>query len=361
MQEKSQALYVLQLLKNVMNPTADNVPRRLPTYSTLILLHALRGIFYPSNFIYPRTARFLLQRPELDVTDVPMLFNMLYSNSDDWKKERAWMIRMLADGMTSTEDWRVLKRRHTWDLLASLFQSSQKDRVLRAGILEVLANLTCNAQACNSLILKSSLLSWIEIQVTCGHHGETMAWLRILENITVIADSSKLQRAMSTEWFAVICRSLSHIVQKSEDPDAGALCQIAAVVLRLSLMEGAAKHCLEPVLRHAVAYLKTLESRTQLRAPVRPGTTSFSAPELASPPHGAQGLHITPTVTDTFGAWGVVVEALWRVSMALDDKVPEWDILTSRLLIWQASAGDDGSQLGEWVRKESVRATRTYS
>lgn len=187
-----------------------------------------------------------------------------------------------------------------------------------------------------------------------------MAWLRILENIAVIADNSKLQRAMGMEWFAVICRSLSHIVQTSEDPDAGTLCRIAAVVLRLSLMEGATKHCLEPVLRHAVAYLKTLESRTQLRPPVRPGTTSFSAPELASPPHGAQGLHIIPTLTDAFGAWGAVVEALWRVSMALDDRVPEWGILTSRLLIWRASAGDDGSQLGEWVRKESVRATRAY-
>ncbi|KAI6044064.1 ribosome 60S biogenesis N-terminal-domain-containing protein [Pisolithus marmoratus] len=352
MQEKSQALYVLQLLKNTMTPTADNTPRRLPTYATLILLHALRGIFYPSNFIYPRTARFLLQRPELDVTDVPMLFNMLYSNSDDWKKERGWMIRMLADGMTSTEDWRVLKRRHTWDLLASLFQGSQKDKALRAGILEVLANLTCNAQACNSLILKSALLSWIEIQLMHGHDGETMAWLRILENITVIADTPKLQRAMGMEWFAVICRSLNQ--------DMGTLCQIAAVVLRLSLMEGTTKHYLQPVLRHAVTYLKILESRTQLCTPVQP-VASFSRPELANPPHGAQGLHIIPTITDPFGAWGEVVEALWRVSMGLDARGPEWDILTSRLLIWRGIAGDDGSQLGEWVRKESIRAARTYS
>lgn len=66
-----------------------------------------------------------------------MLFSMLYSSSDEWKKERGWIIRMLADGMVSTADWRVLKRRHTWDLLASLFQSSQKDKALRAGILEV--------------------------------------------------------------------------------------------------------------------------------------------------------------------------------------------------------------------------------
>ena len=137
MQEKSQVLYVLRLLKNTMHPTSNHLPRRLPTYTTLVFLHALRGIFYPSNFIYPRTSRFLLQRPELDIGDVPMLFSMLYSSSDEWKKERGWIIRMLADGMVSTADWRVLKRRHTWDLLASLFQSSQKDKALRAGILEV--------------------------------------------------------------------------------------------------------------------------------------------------------------------------------------------------------------------------------
>lgn len=139
MHETSQVIYVFRLLKHAMDPptSADGPPRRLPTFTTLILLHALRGIFYPSNFIYPRTARFLLQRPELDMSDVPMLFGMLYSDSDDWKKERRWMLRMLGDGMASTDDWRVLKRRHTWDLVASLFQSSKNDATVRTGILEV--------------------------------------------------------------------------------------------------------------------------------------------------------------------------------------------------------------------------------
>lgn len=76
----------------------------------------------------------------LDTTDVPLLFGMLYSSSDEnWKKERGWMIRFLADGMVGSEDWRVLKRRHTWDLLASLFQSADgsQDGALRMGILEV--------------------------------------------------------------------------------------------------------------------------------------------------------------------------------------------------------------------------------
>lgn len=46
------------------------------------------------------------------------------------------MLRFLADGLRSTQDWRVFKRRRTWDLLASMFQSS-RDRALRKGILEV--------------------------------------------------------------------------------------------------------------------------------------------------------------------------------------------------------------------------------
>lgn len=138
MQERPQVLYILGQLKNTLALSAIDAVPRLPSYSTLIILHALRGIFYPSNFIYPLTARFLLQRPELDTTDVPMLYNMLYNSDDDWRKERVWIIRFLSDGMMSTSDWRVLKRRHSWELLSSLFQSSVTDRSLRNGVLEVI-------------------------------------------------------------------------------------------------------------------------------------------------------------------------------------------------------------------------------
>jgi nucleolar pre-ribosomal-associated protein 1 len=131
-------MYILNLLKNALPEPSKELPStRLPTYTTLILLHALRGIFYPSHFLYPLTSRFLLQRPELDPGDVPMLYSMLYSSSDDWKRERLWVVRFLADGMVCYDDWKVLKRRHTWDLLASFFQSSEKDDSMRNAVLEV--------------------------------------------------------------------------------------------------------------------------------------------------------------------------------------------------------------------------------
>ncbi len=138
MQERAHVLYILQLLKDLYPRDAvEGYPIRLSALTTLHLAHALRGVFYPSNFTYPLTARFLMQRPELDASDVPLLYTMLYSAGDQWRKERAWMIRFLSDGMVGRQEWRVLKRRHTWDLVANLFHSEHRDQGLRRSVLEV--------------------------------------------------------------------------------------------------------------------------------------------------------------------------------------------------------------------------------
>ncbi|KAF9807927.1 hypothetical protein IEO21_08001 [Rhodonia placenta] len=167
MQEQPHVIYVLNLLKDAIPKSEDDFPPRLPVYTTLLLAHALRGIFYPANFIYPITARFLLQRSELDTGDVPMLFGMLYSSSEQWKKERAWIVRFLSDGMVSSAEWNVLKRRHTWDLLASLFQNEDKDTALRRGVLEI----------------------------RLPAEEEALAWIRIVENILAVLDSTKIEQS----------------------------------------------------------------------------------------------------------------------------------------------------------------------
>ncbi|KAF8548696.1 hypothetical protein OG21DRAFT_1489159 [Imleria badia] len=376
MHETPQVIYVFRLLKNALDPpaNANDPPRRLPTFTTLILLHALRGIFYPSNFIYPRTARFLLQRPELDVSDVPMLFGMLYSSSDDWKKERGWMLRMLGDGMASTDDWKVLKRRHTWDLVASLFQSSKNDPAVRAGILEILANLTCNPQACTSLVLKSSLLSWIEMQVGDNPGKEAMAWLRILENVLVVADTFKLRRATGDQWCLTLCRCVSSLLRSKGtvrslpsvfrppvtclvDKEMAILHQGAAVALRLSLIPDLPDHSLRVVLSRATEYLQLLEPGIELHRSPRPAEPK-NPHVRALPPHRAQGLHDVPETVDPLGTWGEIVEVLWRVAMSLDDGTHAWAMLTTRLVVWRALVGEEACQVGEWARKEVVLALR---
>ncbi|KAF8128177.1 ribosome 60S biogenesis N-terminal-domain-containing protein [Boletus edulis] len=355
MHETPQVLYVFRLLKNVLSPPPNpgDPPRRLPTFTTLILLHALRGIFYPSNFIYPRTARFLLQRPELDVSDVPMLFGMLYSNSDDWKKERGWMLRMLGDGMASTDDWKVLKRRHTWDLVASLFQSSRNDTAVRTGILE---------HALRSFS-RSSLLSWIEMQVGDNPGKESMAWLRVL---------GKRPRCSRRPWCKVaISLSTRHradthrqMVKHHWSPVAR-VSWSAVVTLRLSLVSGIPGHSLRRVLSRAVESLQHLEPAIHLPQSLRRPVESDDNAPLARPPHRAQGLHDVPATLDPLRTWGEIVEALWRAAMAPvndddDGTHGTWTMamLTRRLLVWRALVGEEACPVGEWARREVVLALR---
>ncbi|KAJ7780624.1 ribosome 60S biogenesis N-terminal-domain-containing protein [Mycena maculata] len=356
MQEQPHVVYVLNVLRNLLpQPTAEPI-RRLPSYTTLILLHALRGIFYPSNFIYPLTARFLLQRPTLDVTDVPMLYGMLYSSSDDWKKERGWIIRFISDGMMSTDDWRVLKRRHTWELLAGLFQSSEQDLALRNSILEVLANLTCNQQATTSLILKSSLLHWIEMQLLIST-AEAVAWIKILENILLIVEAEKMESSTGGEWRFVICRCLSLILRdlaRSLKPEV-ILSSAAPVIFRLSALPGPSPLGLTDLLDYCLSGLQLLEA--PLDIPRSRTAVLRKAPLLDMPPHSGHELQAVAD-NDPLLTWGKSVEYLWQASMTLSVKPLVWDALTPRLLIWRSLVGEEGSSVGEWARKSTLEMLR---
>ncbi|KAF8208911.1 ribosome 60S biogenesis N-terminal-domain-containing protein [Mycena galopus ATCC 62051] len=357
MQEQPHVVYVLNILRNLLPPPTTEPTPRLPSYTTLILLHALRGIFYPSNFIYPLTARFLLQRPTLDVTDVPMLYGMLYSSSDDWKKERGWIIRFISDGMMSTDDWRVLKRRHTWELLAGLFQSSEQDLPLRNSVLEVLANLTCNVQATTSLILKSSLLQWVEMQLLVST-TEAVAWIKILENILIVVDAQKMESSTAGEWRFVICRCLSLILHgmiRSLKPE-GILVSAAPVIWRLSALPGPSAYSLPELLDFSVTGLKLLEIHVDLPRSRMTILKTASAPSL--PPHSGEELQVVEDLSP-FLAWGKSVEYLWQASMTLSDRPSVWDTLTSRLLVWRSVVGEQGSAVGEWARILTVQNLRT--
>jgi nucleolar pre-ribosomal-associated protein 1 len=80
-------------------------------------------------------------------------------------------------------------------------------------ISKVLANLTCTAQATNSLILKSALLSWIEIQLLHSTAGG-VAWIRILENILIVVDSNKIEAFTNGEWRSAIGRCLEYLLDE---------------------------------------------------------------------------------------------------------------------------------------------------
>ncbi|KAF9531008.1 ribosome 60S biogenesis N-terminal-domain-containing protein [Crepidotus variabilis] len=371
LQEKPHVLHVLNLLKNVLHQPAPHGdegahPDRLPTHITLLLAHALRGVFYPSNFIYLHTSNFLLQRPSIDISDVPLLYGMLYSSSDEhWKKDRTWIIKFLADGMVDSEDWKVLQRRHTWDLLASLFQSevpqaSGSTYILRSGILDVLANLTCNPKATTSLVTKSALLPWIEMQIfNSSPVSEGLEWVRILENILVVADIDKVEAATKGEWKSSICRCLSRLLE-NQSQTSGLLPYATPLILRLASLHQHGEDHLEPVLKLALACLETLEKELRHPAPSTYAEESEIYSVFQKPPHRSIRLRhrITPESNSiSLMIWKRIVETLWTSVMLLDKKSSIWDALGSRLILinnWTMES-TTSQKMSEWVRRELIR------
>ncbi len=377
MQEKPHVLHILNLLKDLTPSAPSGEPTHLPAYTTLLLAHAFRGIFYPSNFIYPLTARFLLQRPTLDPSDVPMLYGMLYSASDDWKKERAWIVRFLSDGIVGNAEWKILKRRHTWDLLASLFQSEERDRALRRGVLEVLANVTCRAHATTSLLLRHALLSWIEMQVQRLRGDEAIAWVRILENIFATVNAAKVESATSGEWRDIASRCLRTVLHHHGTswlcPRIGETILMHAylacsqdaflasipVLLRVALLPGKSVANVPALLTSSLRWLTELEKDVPIptSGAITPSFRLHGDDKSSVTLHHSTDLFDAPP-SPSIETWGGCVEALWRVSMSWPERTQPWDAFTSRLLVWRSIAGAEGSLIGEWARREAVENLR---
>ncbi|KZT67038.1 hypothetical protein DAEQUDRAFT_694819 [Daedalea quercina L-15889] len=356
MQEQPHVLYVLNLMKDaVSDASQENVPR-LPAFATLILAHALRAVFYPSNFIYPLTARYLLQRPELDTADVPMLFGMLYSSSEQWKKERGWIVRFLGDAMVGSDEWRIMQRRHTWDLLASIYQSEERDRALRQGILEVLANITCNGRATTSLVLKSALLSWIEMQVRSMAQDEGLAWVKILANILSIVDPAKIEAVTSGEWRLVLSRCL-HTILTSPSCTISVFPYATDVLLRIALLPGLHAVHINCLIPPCLKWLQKMEVDIHV-ASTEPPLSGGRRSHNQSPPYSSREL-FDHDHDDNVQEWGECVERLWRACMAQDNGIAGWDAFTHRLLVWnamKATGTGGGSVVGDWARREVVKS-----
>ncbi|EIW81785.1 hypothetical protein CONPUDRAFT_143472 [Coniophora puteana RWD-64-598 SS2] len=382
MLEKAHVLYTLNILKDTLPSTENDDVPFLPSHTTLLLAQALRGIFYPSNFIYPFTARFLLQRPTLDTSDVPLLYAMLYSGTDAWKKERLWIVRFLADGMARSADWHVLKRRHTWGLLASVYQGETRDAGLRSGVIDVLVNLTACATACTALVVREGVLGWVEMMLMEQQGGERHGrmvtpadvWLKVLENVLVVVDAGTLDRATGGAWRGNVRRCLEAILRRGLS--LGTLRHAVRVILRLNLLPAHhASSCehntelLRTALRKVVAFEQEILAVASTSSPLE--CTHGRHWDLALPPHRshdvspseAQNGDETQCPARRLSLWGASVEELWRCisetasagSASSSSESHVWQALTGRLLVWRAILGSEQCAVGEWARRETVK------
>lgn len=352
---------MLRMLACLYSTPDGSVATRLPTFTTLFFAHAIRALFSPSSNIYPLISRFLLQRPEFDTRDPSMLYSMLYSSisSEGWKKdgnwrrERLWMLKFLADGMKASMDWEVLRRRHTWDLLASTFEAHESDKTIRMGVLsvsvssvirslhlirnQVLVKLCKAPKAATSLLLRSHLLSWIETQTRRAGNLDTTTrtmWLSVIEEVLINSDHARVERSTAGGWRPDLLRCLGTLLQNMHGTGNQAtshldLLLIAARILqRISILPYGTK-ALSKTLRECVDALRDLE---------RKGSITIS------------GIHST--------TWAEVVQRLWLTMMAVAADDDCFEALTARVVALSAHAchsspTESNDDVALWVRREA--------
>ncbi|KAG8978985.1 hypothetical protein FRC05_009195 [Tulasnella sp. 425] len=361
--ERDQTLFVLNRLRHFIPPPdsakPQDPPPRLPTCTSLLFAHALHCIFNPATFFYPVAMRFLLQRPTFNPNDVPLIFEMLFKGNEDWKQHRKWMITYLRDSMRGSRDWVVLRKRHTWDLLATIFQESPHDPALRLSILEVFLKFTANPDAVTSLVLRSSLLNWMENQCSCVLDGEELPWAMIVENILTMSDHEKLDANTAGGWRASVGHILETLLKRK-----GSISLLAVVsrcLLRLASSQSQDAPSLSQSLEAAVAWLQEMESEMKVDTTSEATRHShFAAPFTALPITASNADEIAER--DAFRVWGTTVQTLWQLAMTLPASkrnAATWDPLTSRLLAWNLtkSFSEKGrlGDIGEWARREVIQ------
>lgn len=224
-------------------------------------------------------------------------------------------------------------------------------------------------------MLKSALLSWIETQLLTLRSEESALWLRILENLTVVLDPSKTEKATQGEWRNSIGRCICLVLQgpgmhpsllfhlsiltHMHTVPADLLALVCPLILRLSLLFGPSSYHLAPAIALATHALSALETKLELSSASHTSLALYclrtpTDAHTSLPPHTTSTLHLAKPEAG-LGTWGACVEALWRAAMSLEEKCEEWGALTARLLLWRTLVGEEGSMVGEWARREVVQ------
>ncbi|KAG0230650.1 hypothetical protein BGW41_002440 [Actinomortierella wolfii] len=162
LREKNQVMLVLDSLKNSIVEREDGqAPPRIPSVITLFVTHAIVSVLRPDHFMYPHVNKFCLQRPTMDLEDIPMFYSLFNSSSDNYRKERVWILRLLSGALKTNDDYKLFRRRHVMELLMGFANSPVSDPLSRRIVVEILFHAAAIPRVALTLITQNGLLSWL--------------------------------------------------------------------------------------------------------------------------------------------------------------------------------------------------------
>ena len=197
MRERHQVLIALTSIRNAI---VEENQRISPTL-TIFVGRAVRIALQPRNELYPIINKFLLQRPLLDLDDVPLFYNLLHSSTPNFRAERIWMLRFLAAGMRTDSDYALFRRRRVFDLVINFYDSELTDPRTRGFILKIVLAAAAVPGATLDLARNRGLLAWLGVCLTrCSNVTDLVDCATILSRLasTLQAHAGSLQNDRAT-------------------------------------------------------------------------------------------------------------------------------------------------------------------
>mmetsp|Transcript_25496 Transcript_25496/g.55240 ORF Transcript_25496/g.55240 Transcript_25496/m.55240 type:complete len:1267 (-) Transcript_25496:286-4086(-) len=154
--ERTQTVLLLRGIRNARTSSDTPVPPLICSF----LAAALDVLLRPSHIMYAPINSFLLQRPFLDLEDVPMFYTAFNSGTPLYQVERGWIIRVIHHGIRSKVDINILSRRHVISVMLSFFSSPCADLYMQQQVIQVLLCIANVGDYGVRQLLKAGLLVW---------------------------------------------------------------------------------------------------------------------------------------------------------------------------------------------------------
>ncbi|WBW75401.1 ribosome biogenesis protein Urb1 [Schizosaccharomyces osmophilus] len=125
-------LALSSVIVNVSTPS-----QRLSTLMANFYAQSVSIIMRPSHHMFLGINRYFLQRQHIDITDIPMFYELLYPSSD-YTKCLSWLLSLLLAGLQKGEDLKLYLRRHVFETISTLYESCVVNREIQEAISEIL-------------------------------------------------------------------------------------------------------------------------------------------------------------------------------------------------------------------------------
>ena len=184
--EKSQITYLLMLLKH----SVEKEYMKFPSIWTSYCIQYIKFILKPDHHLYTVLNNALLQKPIINVKELPVFFSLFSSYHVEHTIERGWLLKLLADGLKDLSDYYLYKKYHVFELLLAFYESHICDKKMKLLIHDVFVAACSLSTAVFDLVKTNSILLWIHTNIKVNSITSKSPFYHLLYTITVTFEES---------------------------------------------------------------------------------------------------------------------------------------------------------------------------